>query len=127
MKRRVRGILRIVVAMNRYAAKLLFQYRVSEITGQRICEESIIHVEARSKREALKKAKARGKDRRRSYDNADGNRVYFEFVGILDLISLGIECEPDEVWYDIYRRVNPMERREKILPKEKDLLSRITE
>jgi hypothetical protein len=47
--------------------------------------------------------------------------VHFEFVGVLDLLELGVECDADEVWYDIVERVRPMERRHAILPKENDL------
>jgi len=28
---------------------------------------------------------------------------HLEFVGVLDLLDLGPECGPDEVWYDIVR------------------------
>ncbi len=55
------------------------------------------------------------------YKNSDGNAVHFEFVGVMDLLELGLECEPDEVWYDIRDRLLPMERRDRLLPPEHKL------
>ena len=50
------------IRMMRYAAKLLFQYRVEgEQTTHRLCEERILNFKARSGREALRIAKQRGK------------------------------------------------------------------
>src|SRR2546421_6965487 len=111
----------------RYAAKLLFQFRV-EINGdpgkRRLCEERIINFLARSPRDALRVAKRRGKKGEHSYKNSDGNTVTFEFVGVMDLMSLGLEAGPDEVWYEIRERVRPMERRGTIIPAHDVLLSR---
>jgi Domain of unknown function (DUF4288) len=113
--------------MPRFAAKLLFQFRVhiDGDSGKRLCEERIINFSARSPREALHWAKRRGKKGEHSYKNSDGNTVSFEFVGIMDLISLGIEAEADEVWYDIRERLLPMERRHKIIPADDVLLYRL--
>jgi hypothetical protein len=36
-------------------------------------------------------------------------------------MHLGIECEPEEVWYDILRMIRPMERRAQLIPRERDL------
>jgi hypothetical protein len=114
--------------MPRYAAKLLFQYRV-DIAGdpgkRRLCEERIINFTARSASEALRTAKRRGKKGEHAYENCDGNKVAFEFVGIMDLMSLGSEADADEVWYDIRERVLPMERRSKIIPADDVLLRRL--
>ncbi len=114
--------------MTRFAAKLLFQFRV-DVNGdpgkRRLCEERIINFSARSSRQALQKAKRRGKKGEHSYKNSDGNTVSFEFVGILDLMSLGIEAEADEVWYDIRERLLPKERRDKIIPDDEVLLRRL--
>ena len=76
---------------------------------------------ARGPRAALLEAKRRGKDAQHSWKNNWGEPVHFEFVGILDLLELGPECEKDEVWYEIVERVRPMERRRKLLPSEKSL------
>jgi hypothetical protein len=114
--------------MTRYAAKLLFQFRV-EVDGdpgkRRLCEERIINFSARSPREALRRAKRRGKKGEHSYKNSDGNTVAFEFVGIMDLMSLGLEAEADEVWYEIRERMLPMERRGKIIPGDDIMLRRL--
>jgi hypothetical protein len=42
--------------------------------------------------------------------------VHFEYVGVLDLLRLGPECEEDEVWYDIKIMKLPKERARKVLP-----------
>ena len=114
--------------MTRYAAKLLFQFRV-EIAGgsgqRRICEERIINFQARTHREALSIARRRGRRAEHSYRNADGNPVHIEFVGIMDIMTIGIEAGADEVWYDIYERITPMERRDQILPTAEALQARL--
>ena len=110
--------------MNRYAAKLLFQFRVTvdgEDGKRRICEERIILLEAKHAKHAVTKAKQRGREGKHTYKTSDGNRVRFEFVGVLELIQLGSECEPDEVWYEIRDRLTPSERKEKLIPPESEL------
>lgn len=113
----------------RYAAKLLFQYRVvveGESESRRTCEESIINFQARGPKDALRHAKKRGRDREIHYIAKAGNSVFFEFVGVLDIEDQGCECQDDEVWYDIRTMVRPMERKDDILPSDKKLLSRIS-
>ena len=114
--------------MTRYAAKLLFQFHVA-VKGDpgkfRVCEERIINFKSRSPREALRSAKLQGKRGEHAYKNTEGNKVSFQFVGVLDLMSLGIECDAEEVWYDIRDRLLPMERRARIVPTERDLLTRL--
>jgi hypothetical protein len=51
----------------------------------------------------------------------DGHRVFFEFIGVVDLVHLGLEVERNEVWYGIKEMLLPMERRNKIIPREADL------
>lgn len=112
------------IQTERYAAKLLFQFRVrigSSDNKRRLCEEQIVVFHANTASEALKKAKKRGKEEEFSYLNNDNNKVYFEFIGILDLIHLGTECREDEVWYQLKEYSEPKERRHKLLPKEKKL------
>ena len=103
----------------RYAARLLFQFRVM-VDGnpgmRRLCEDRIIVLRAVGARSALAKARARGKAAEFQHPNADGTPVFFEFIGVTDLLGLGVECEPDEVWYDIVQKVKPMERRRKLIP-----------
>lgn len=108
----------------RFAAKLLFQFRI-DIDGDpgvmRTCEERIVVFYASTARKALATARRRGKAAQCKYKNDDGNIVNFEFVGIQDLIYLGLECEEDEVWYNITMRKLPMERAASILPSESEL------
>ena len=84
----------------------------------RRCEERIIVLPARNAASALKKAKAYGK--REEFDGKAeaGNPLYFEFVGVMDLLELGTETQAEEVWYDIVTRKQPSERREKLIPEE---------
>jgi Domain of unknown function (DUF4288) len=108
----------------RYAAKLLFQFRVvvnNRSGKRRFCEERIIVLMASHTKSALALAKQRGIQCEYSYDNDEGNHVYFEFIGLLDLIELGIECSDDEVWYEIKEKILPSERRDKLLPPETKL------
>ena len=109
---------------NRYAAMLLFQFRVmidSDPGIRRICEKRLINFRSETAQAALKEAKRRGRAAQYSYRNNDGNKVYFDFIGVQDLLCLGIECEPDEVWYDIVQLMKPMERKNKLIPSESTL------
>ena len=110
--------------MNKYAAKLLFQFRVS-VEGKsfkrRMCEERIVLIEARTAKQALLKANRSGVKSQFDYRNSDGNPVNFEFVGVMDLLELGVECEPGTVWYNITHRLLPLERKRKIIPPESKL------
>jgi Domain of unknown function (DUF4288) len=108
----------------RFAAKLLFQFRVvtdGEPNVMRTCEERIVVLHAFTARAALVLAKQRGKRAQYRYSNEIGNVVFFEFVGLMDLLHLGPECDEDEVWYDITQRKLPMERAAKVLPHESQL------
>jgi len=110
--------------MERYAAQLLFQFRVT-IDGdpgkRRVCEERIITIRAKDPREALRLAKRHGRRAEHSYLNSDTNRVAFEFIGVMELLSLSPQCGEDEVWYDIVERILPSERRTKFIPNESEL------
>jgi hypothetical protein len=108
----------------RYSARLLFQFRVdlgADTGKRRLCEERIVTYHAPSARAALAIAKRKAKQAEHDYENSEGNRVYFEFVGVMDLLELGCECERDEVWYEINERLLPMERRERLIPPEDQL------
>jgi hypothetical protein len=110
--------------VNRYSAKLLFQFRVQigkDAGKRRLCEERIIVLDARSAKSALAQAKRKGRKAEHHYRNSDGNPVYFEFIGVTDLLRLGVECGPEEVWYDICERLLPMERRDLLIPPEHEL------
>ena len=113
--------------MERFSVKLLFQFRV-EVDGRadrfRTCEERIICFKARSARAALAQARSRGKKAEFDYICTTGAKVKFQFVGVLDMTELSSICGPDEVWYDISRRLLPMERKSKIIPTDEKLLER---
>lgn len=111
-------------SLERYAAKLLFQFRVvtnGSANKRRLCEERIVVVRAPAAREALVLAKDIGRKAQHSYKNDNNGKVCFQFVGVLDLLHLGPECEDNEVWYDITERLRPMERRHTIVPPESRL------
>jgi hypothetical protein len=113
-----------VKAMKRYSAKLLFQFRVTiggDSGKMRICEERIIVMKAATAKRALAQAKQKGKKSEYAYSNDEGNPVHFEFIGVMELLELGIECAEDEVWYDIVDRLCPSERRDKLIPPESQL------
>lgn len=107
--------------MQRFSAKLLFEFRVAVdgvVGRRRLCEERIIVLHARSAKAALAQAKRKGKKGETRYRNGDGNPVHFAFIGVMDLLCLGLECDPDEVWYDIVERLAPSERKSKWIPPE---------
>jgi len=105
--------------MNRFAAKLLFQFRIAKggkSNQRRTCEERIVLLESRSAEAAYQRAVALGKNRQFSYDALPGTKVHVEFVGVLDLLRLDVACEPDEVWYDIVEILRPKERARRLIP-----------
>ncbi len=105
--------------MTRYAAKLLYQWNAmpgGRASSRRVCEERIVNFRAASPRGALAKAKSIGK---RGGFRSGG--VRFQFVGILQLMELRVECGPGEAWWELSYRMQPFERRGRILPREKDL------
>jgi hypothetical protein len=100
--------------MKRFAAKLLFQYQGigRRLTAtRRICEERIVHFRARNATEAFRIANQRGRVATNRYEG-----THIAFIGILELLCLGIECDKDEVWYEIVERVRPLERRKRLIP-----------
>ena len=111
----------------RYAAHLLFYYRVKNKQGKKIgrrhtSQERIFVLNARSDREVLKKAKERGKAAQMHYLNSEANPVDYLFLGIRRLINLDI-CEADEVWYYSTKILDPEKRRSVFIPSDKELLA----
>jgi Domain of unknown function (DUF4288) len=107
--------------LERYAAKLLFQYRVSKagvINRRRLCEERLVVVKGSCAKEALLQVKASARASEHKYKNSDGNLVAFQFVGVLEMLHLGSECEENEYWYEIRELMEPMERRKALCPPE---------
>src|SRR5262245_49123251 len=85
--------------MQRFAAKLLFQYRVTsqgQSNRRRLCERRIIMITALRPEAAFAKAESAGQQGEHQYRNSDGNDVHIEFIGVLELIHLGLECALDE-------------------------------
>ena len=111
--------------MKKYSAKLLFQFRADLGGGKsdtmRRCEERIILLSARNAQSALRKAKAHGKRSELEGTAEAGNPILFEFIGVMDMIEVGIECEPEEVWYEYRFRKLPMERKDRFIPPEEEL------
>jgi hypothetical protein len=107
----------------RYAAKLLFQFRSEDDKpgGFRIVEERILLIETETAELAYKAAMQRGKEGESAFKNDEGAKVFVEFVGVTDLMSLGPEVEDDEVWYDIRQMKDPMQRKSTLVPKKRDL------
>jgi hypothetical protein len=88
---------------------------------RRLCEERIITFASIHGHAALREAKRQGRTAQFSYPNNDGNRVHFEFVGVMELLRLDPACDPGEVWYELPERVRPMERRAQLIPPESQL------
>ena len=92
----------------RYAAHLLFQYRVvPDSRKRRTCESRVLVFEASDPRSALKEAQRLGRGRAFRYCNVQGGTVHVEFLGLIDLIGLEPECETDEVWYRMFTTSHP--------------------
>jgi hypothetical protein len=108
-----------------YSAKLLFQFRV--VSGRksnlrRVCEERIVTFKAASSEQAWAVANRLGRADELTYRNDSGGTVHFEYVGIMELLHLGLERSgPAEVWYDIVERFKPSERSSKLLPRKAQL------
>lgn len=111
--------------MPRYSAKILFQYRADLGGGRsdvmRRCEERIVVISSKNAISALRKVKAYGKHEEFKAESEAGNPIHFEFVGVMDLLELGAETGPEEVWYDIVTRKLPSERRSRLIPEECEL------
>jgi hypothetical protein len=110
--------------MKRYAAKLLFQFRVraaGDSGKRRLCEERIVLLKAVSGKAALAKAQRKGKQSQDKYKNIYGNPVQFEYIGVIELLCLDPACDKDEVWYSLIERLLPSERKAKLIPPEAEL------
>lgn len=113
----------------RYSARLLFQFRFldedSTTATIRTVEERVVVIRADSAKKALAAITKKAKAEKYTARNSDNVAYSFEFIGVLDLLHLDVEAQSnevwDEVWYDIRKMKNPMERRDKLLPKEQDL------
>jgi hypothetical protein len=92
----------------RYAANLLFEYRIKEAPSPRpLCERRIVVFRASGARDAIRRAKRRGRQGEFSYRNADDQTVQIKFIGLIDVIGLEA-CEQDEAYYSLRRTSNPV-------------------
>ena len=110
--------------MRRYSAKLLFQYRVdiAGVSGRmRYVETRITTMHAATARKALASFKKSARSEQASFRNDDGNTVFIEFIGVADMMELGPECEESEVWYEVKPMLTPMERKDRLIPDERQL------
>ena len=115
--------------MAKYAARMLWQYRPQEgsVSKQRrICEERVVVFDADSGHEAYEKIDAYGRASQlhSTVRNEPDVKIHFEFIGVIDLILLSDWSENDEfqeVWYELYDRLRPMERKDKLIPKKEEL------
>ncbi len=104
--------------MKKYSVKLLFQYRIESNLNEkmRICEEKILIFLIKEDEDIILVSNQKAKEQEFDFINDDGNKVFYEFIGILDVCHLGNEVEDNEVWYNIKTMLTPMERKNKILP-----------
>jgi len=104
--------------MKKYSVKFLFQYRIDSNLDEkmRTCEEKTLIFTIENSEDIISLAIKKAKELEFEYLNDCNNKVFFEFIGILDICHLGIEVEENEVWYDIKTMLTPMERKDKILP-----------
>jgi hypothetical protein len=73
----------------RYAANLLFEYGVDRHRSRRpLCEKRIVVFDARSPREAARRARRHGERQALHYRNADGRIFRISFLGLVDLLEL---------------------------------------
>ena len=106
------------ILRNKFAAMLLFQFRTERfniVNKKRVCEERIYHIYCQNKNDAFTKALAIGK--REEFDYVDNDKkVFFEFVGILDIVELDVVEDENLVWSRFIEKIEPMERKDKIIP-----------
>jgi hypothetical protein len=89
----------------RYAANLLFQYGIDGRHASRpLCEKRIVLIDARSPKEALRRAEGHGRAQQIAYRNADGEQFRIRYLGLVDLIELYGE---DKVYYSMFRASRP--------------------
>ncbi len=105
--------------MPRYSAKLLFIWDPDPVTGSgrhRLCEERIVVFRSRSARDAIRKAKAIGRDKQLHFES--GHRL--RFAGVLQ--CMGLDWLDDaEVWWEYKRRPNPEKWARKAIPRQSQL------
>lgn len=113
------------MADKKFAALMLFQFRnvkKNKVNKKRVCEERIIIFEEDTADSAYRKALKRGKEEETEYEDS-GVKILFEFVGIMEMVELGASFEDDEVWCRLIEKIEPMENKNKLIPKKTHLLA----
>ena len=113
--------------MKKYSVKLLFQYRIDTKPSEkmRTCEEKILLFNLKENKNIITVSLEEAKKQEFDFVNDNQDKVYFEFIGIVDICHLGIEVEKNEVWYDVKTMLTPMERKDKLLPSLEQLQKRV--
>jgi hypothetical protein len=114
-----------------FAARLLFQYRVViKRTGEsnkiRPCSDTVTITCASTFKKALRQFKQIGKEQSTHYVNTDGNEVFVEFVGIIKMIEITSHLVNNETWLSFGELLMPMERKEKFILSDDEILKRIS-
>lgn len=87
----------------RYAIMLLFSYRIGKRTSSPVTREiRILHYQKYTRDNAIKKAESTGQSSEHDFVNDQGQKVYYRFDRIVDVLELGIETDENEVWYDVF-------------------------
>jgi hypothetical protein len=109
--------------LKKYAVLLLFQFKVIKnglINKKRVCEERIYHIQCENDDVAYIKSLELGK--LEEFDYQDGlKKVSFEFIGVKDLIELENYDEENLVWNRFIEKLQPMERKNKLIPNKNKL------
>jgi hypothetical protein len=113
-----------------YAAKLLFQYRVVDSVTKtnnkkRPCSAITILFYAKNPKDAIRIAKSKGRKKEVSYHNTDNNCVHYEFVGIAEMLNISLIVDLDEIWIWYGELLTPMERKNKFILTDKEIMERI--
>ena len=106
-----------------YSAKLLFQFKriVRGRPRKRVlCEERVVTFKAPHPQAALARAKKRGRAAEHDFE-ANGARVYFEFLGVIELRDMTGYADDGEVWYEFMERVHPRKHLRQFVPPESQL------
>ncbi len=104
--------------LTKFAALLLFQFRVvknGKSNKKRICEERIIHLYSETPEIAFHRAQEKGNYEEFDYED-DGCHIFFEFVGIVELVDLAVINSDEEVWSRLIEKVCPIERKDQLIP-----------
>ncbi len=110
--------------MEQYSCKLLFQWNPFKdgeaFRKRRVCEEKIYSYPSKSPEDALAKAKALGEEECFDHETEEGH-VYYQFVGVIELIQLIDYNEGTELWYEMSEKLIKDGNFEYLVPKEKEL------